>query len=199
MRKVYTLCLVAALLASLAIVERSAATCKECQGNTCVPVNPGFLHCTDNEGSGPCSAWMGNCNTNPSCFIAGTQVLTPNGEVSLETLNVGDTVISVTSTGQLIPAKVTRSYRALASSYYVINESVAVTAEHPFLVKGRWVEAQYLRVGDPIQSAAGHETMIVVVRHVRKGVRTYNIEVAGPHTFVAEGLVVHNKGPDPEG
>ena len=92
-----------------------------------------------------------------------------------------------------------KTYRGVAVGYYAVNGDLLVTAEHPFLVDGKWVTAERLRVGDRLMDVGGKEAVISSVEYFDRGVRVFNIDVMAPHTFFAGGMLVHKKPPDPQG
>jgi RHS repeat-associated protein len=99
------------------------------------------------------------------CFVAGTPVWTEQGERPIEDVAVGDLVWSRNqSTGELALRPVVTTYhRAGALLGQIVVESadgpeetLTVTAEHPFWVEQRgWVRAVDLAPGDPLFSHKG--------------------------------------------
>jgi hypothetical protein len=79
----------------------------------------------------------------------------------------------------------------LADSYYIINGKIRVTHTHPFLSDGRWVGAENLKVGDHVAGDGSEETIYSIERVDEPGM-AYNFQVT-TSTYVAAGLVVHNK------
>lgn len=95
-------------------------------------------------------------------------------------------------------------------SLYTIDETgIEFTPEHPFLTKDGWKsvspdpsqepfksqqEPKVLRVGDEI-NIRGEWTPIGEIRVVRSNPEetVYNITVEGVHSYLAEGIIVHNK------
>ena len=53
------------------------------------------------------------------------------------------------------------------------------------------MKAGELRIGEMLSTMGGSVT-VVNVQTVARGVRVYNIEVDGTHTFFANGMLVHN-------
>jgi hypothetical protein len=146
----------------------------------------GALQCHEN----PCMLKL-NCSDS-GCFVAGTKVRTPNGDMEIQNLRVGDQVYSSNALGDLVVATVNSTHRALAVNYLLINGSTGVTSEHPFRAGNAWVDAGQLMTGDVISRINGTSTVVSIAR-VERGVRVYNIEVGGTHTFFANGWLVHNK------
>lgn len=150
---------------------------------------------------GPTCDHGAECNTGYTggCFLAGTLVATPHGETPIEALRVGDQIVSETPAGKRVQARVARTYHVIQTEYYVINGRISVTGTHPFYVNGQWVPVSKLAVGDVMSGEAGGPVVIDSIEKADFGVRVYNIAVDGPHTFFADGILVHNKGPDPTG
>lgn len=129
------------------------------------------------------------------CFLAGTLVLTEKGEVPIEDLQIGDRVIVPGAES----SEVVRTHRVIQGEYFVLNGSTRVTGTHPFLTDRGWVTAEDLRVGDILVGTGEDAKLVVSIERRTAGIRAYNIEVGGNHTFLADGYLVHNKPPDPGG
>lgn len=153
----------------------------------------GIIDCYSN-----CASCYGNPCFYVGCFLSDTDVLTPDGALPIQELAAGDAVLSLYEDGAVAAAAVTRVIRTIAPGYLIINGTLRVTDHHPFHVRGEWKEARHLVVGD-VLDAIGGEIPIVSIERVEKPVRAFNIEVGGDHTFYANGMLVHNKPPDPEG
>ncbi|MGD0651074.1 MAG: TIM44-like domain-containing protein, partial [Verrucomicrobiia bacterium] len=126
-------------------------------------------------------------NKGGGCFPAGTLVLTPHGEVLIESLLPGDVV----STGRGGTAVVEATFMTSAPVLSVETDmgTLRTTTEHPLLcADGRFRLAGNLSQGDRLHGAT--------VLRCRSGKESlvYNLRVAGPHTFIVDGFVVHNKG-----
>jgi hypothetical protein len=72
------------------------------------------------------------------------------------------------------------------------------TAEHPLCLAGRGcIPAGQVRPGAQLQWVRGDQAQAADVRAVcpsDEQVWVYNLRVGAPHTFIADGFVVHNKG-----
>jgi intein/homing endonuclease len=141
---------------------------------------------------------QGNCSY-AGCFLGGVLVETADGYAPIEALSVGDKVISRLEDGSVETRVVTHTYRQIGCSYYVINHELKVTGAHPFMVDDTWVNAEHLVVGDRLVGRDGKTVLVATIERIDRAVRAYNIEVAGPHTFFVEGVLVHNKLPNPQG
>jgi len=131
------------------------------------------------------------------CFLPGTMVKTEDGYRAIEGLKTGDRVIGLSESNGLVSCKVLKTYISINCDYYVINGEIRVTGTHPFRVNGRWVTVSEVKIGDRLQRIDSVPVEVVSIEHVNKPVRVYNIEVADAHTFFVNGVLVHNKGPDP--
>ncbi|MCA9726438.1 MAG: Hint domain-containing protein [Candidatus Eisenbacteria bacterium] len=187
------------MAAFIALPQRASSQglCVFCQLDD--PGPPARWSCTVAQASGyqfcqtnsyTCVA-SGSC-TSGGCLLAGTQVATPSGNVSIEDLVVGDEVLVSSLGGTATTGMVRRTYCTLASGYYLINGELGTTSSHPFRVGGKWVPAEALRTGQQVVGRAG-VTTIESIEWVPRGARVYNIEVDEAHTFYVDGLLVHNK------
>jgi len=190
-----------ASLVAIALVMLSAKTSMSCVqcfdilgGVACATgFSDGFDLC--HISGEKCTPW-GDC-TVTGCFLAGTLVETVDGPRALEEIQVGDIVLGVDENGDYVRNAVLETIRAIAYRYYVINGTIEVTESHPFFVGEQWVAAGDLRVGDSIASVDGGMVTVESIHITDWGVRTYNLAVAGNHTFFADGLLVHNKTGEP--
>ncbi len=142
------------------------------------------------------------------CFPAGTLVSTPHGAQAIQTLHVGDTVLSENpATGKVEPEAVQAVITDPVSPLIVVDLSdgsaITVTADHPFWLDGGmmapeagWIQAGDLLLGDRLRTPTGAD---VVVLGVRRGVgqaAVYTLTVTKDHTFFvgAARVLVHNAG-----
>lgn len=134
------------------------------------------------------------------CFLPGTPVLTPNGSRPIESLEIGDSVYSFDEYGHVLSSHVLERYSVVRDSYYSIrtaSQVVNATAEHPFLTSLGYTEVQNLHVGDIVfifNDGHFQPQPVVSIELIHSPVVAYNLQVDGPHTFLANGFAVHNKG-----
>lgn len=180
--------------------DPALAGCYNCAGY------PGNMSCVQAYWSGHvvCVAGYDNCwlygpCQMAGCFPEGALVTTPSGLTPIELLEVGDFVVSLDEDGNQSKAVVTDTHRSVSLRYYIINDGIRVTGQHPFLIGDNWVNAEDLRVGDELVNGNGGAILIHSIEVIDFGVRVYNISVSGTHTFFVDGALVHNKEPTPEG
>jgi len=134
-----------------------------------------------------------------SCFLPGTLVQTPSGEVPIEEIKIGDMAYSFSENGEVSVSGVSAKYIAERDFYYTIaagEYSVNATAEHPFLTPNGYKDAGDLAEGDIIfiyQNEVLSEKAITMVSRVNESATVYNLQVDTDHTFFANGFAVHNK------
>jgi predicted lipid-binding transport protein (Tim44 family) len=134
------------------------------------------------------------------CFPAGTPVLTPQGAVSIETLRPGAVVLGVDERGRTVPTVVSATYMARSRLLILATGlgELRTTAEHPLAMEGGdFRDAGECRPGARIVALRNgrlHPTVVLGRKESEAPVPVFNVQVGPPHTFVAGGFVVHNKG-----
>ena len=121
------------------------------------------------------------------CFPAGTPISTPTGTTAIEKMRPGDIVM--TGQGGTTIVQATFVTKSRVFTLLTDHGTLRTTAEHPlFCADGQFRLAGELSRGDRLQNAT-------IQRCVIGGEQTvYNLTVGTPHTFIADGFVVHNKG-----
>ncbi len=153
----------------------------------------GTLTC--NMSNYTCVASDGGRDSCPACFLKGTPILMADGSFRpIEKVKVGDNVLAFDEeSGELKPDKVTEFFEHTTEKYLIINGRLKVTDNHPVYSNGKWVEAGELKVGDKLVSAKGEAETITSIKEVKRKAKVYNLEVNPYHTYIAGGIVVHNK------
>ncbi len=135
------------------------------------------------------------------CFEASTLIRTPQGSKPISAIQIGDEVLAPSEDGTLQPSVVSNTYSLMSDEHFVLSTSssrLEVTGTHPFLTPDGWVMAQDLHTGDLLYhyGADGKPVPepLLAKLLVSRPLQVYNLEVAGPHTFLADGIEVHNKG-----
>ncbi|MEH2294027.1 polymorphic toxin-type HINT domain-containing protein [Nostoc sp.] len=140
------------------------------------------------------------CIKTCNCFVAGTKILTTEGEKNIEDIQVGDWVVSddPNTPGEIEAHQVLQTFVHDVSSVvdiYINGEKISTTDDHPFWVKDKgWVKAKDLKSGDQLQN---DKEEVVTVNHINRqegNFKVYNFEVQDFHTyFVSDlGVLVHN-------
>lgn len=132
---------------------------------------------------------------NCGCFLAGTPILLADGRsMPIEQLTVGELVMAYDETAHdLKPDAVKETFIHVVDGYLIVNGHLRVTPNHPVYADGRWVEIGLLRVGDQLVNADGRREPITSIERILEPVTVYNIEVNPYHTYVAGGIIAHNK------
>lgn len=154
--------------------------------------NYGGFMCHAGPGCHDCSNTWECTDTGGGCLVGDVTVATPSGPVAIADLKAGDAILSFTDAGAVVEEAVVHTQVVEAYSYLQINDNIRVTAEHPFLVGQEWVLAKDLTEGVVLAGPCGGEE-VRFIRTVNRGVRVHNLTTSGNHTFIAEGVVVHNK------
>ena len=147
-------------------------------------------------------AVAGAINAATSCFVAGTPVLTEDGDKPIEDVTVGDYVWAWDeATGTTELKQVVETYVNETSELthiFVNGEEIVATPTHLFYcpVKG-WTDAAHLRAGDILVLVNGEYVVVEKIQHelLENPVKVYNFQVQDYHTYyVAEsGVLVHNR------
>jgi hypothetical protein len=133
------------------------------------------------------------------CFAAGTPVHTLLGCRPIETIQVGDRVLTQDpNTGALDYAAVVGTYHFPASPTLRLNlggETIVTTGIHRFWRVGTgWAMARDLTAGDCVRVVGGIAPVIRVESEEKQPV--FNLEVSGIHTLCVgnAGALVHDNG-----
>jgi tetratricopeptide (TPR) repeat protein len=136
-----------------------------------------------------------------SCFPAGTLVATSDGMKPIETITVGDRVLSQdVSTGRLdlsvVQRRTLRSATPLLQLSLPNSRTISATAGHPFWVIGKgWLMCSELSTGDRLHSLGGAIAVEAISELPRT--ETYNLVVSDDHSYFVgtDCLLVHDNAP----
>lgn len=130
------------------------------------------------------------------CFPAGTPVATPSGERPIDTLRVGDRVLSEDPTTGTVEAEPVQAVihdpvSPLIALALSDGSSVAVTADHRFWVDGGarldhagWLPAGQLLPGDHLRTAKGEDVVVLRVRYHAGGRRSTRSNAASRRGYI---------------
>ena len=134
------------------------------------------------------------------CFPAGTRIATPKGPIAIESLASGDEVLAVTEQGLTVRTTVKTVFVSKETLVTIKTSggNLVTTAEHPVRLKeGVFKQAGNLHPGDHILKWKNGRLTAKTVRSVllaEDEALVFDLQVGEPHTYVAEEIVVHNKG-----
>jgi hypothetical protein len=214
-------------LALMMVFALSASACQVCHFRyvpgywyawICDPAfGAGYTGCNYEVTGGWCGTYGSPCQGGPSCFLAGTMISTPDGDRPIESLKEGDAIWCVGEDGKRVAGRITATLKHVSNGYYRLNGSTLVTGEHRFLMTGagpnfvasvasmsyeqhalgQWIPLRDLSVGQQLLKFDGTSETIETIEFVDRGVRVFNLEVAPHHNYFANGILVHNRKPDP--
>lgn len=133
------------------------------------------------------------------CFRAGTNVLQEHGKTTpIDKLSIGDSVLSFTATGEIQLSKViaVHAHRSPEPLIRVTfwNGYIDITPNHWVLNQyGSFVEVAKLTTEDAFVDGMGHLRPIISMESIEPE-PVWNLTVEPNHTFIANGIRVHNGG-----
>ncbi len=140
------------------------------------------------------------------CFPAGTLVATSHGMHAIDTLRIGDTVLSENPTTGKVEAEAVQAVIADPVSPLIAvdlsdGSAITVTADHPFWLDGGlmvgkagWIQAGDLVLGDRLRTPSGQDVAVLGVQRGVGRAAVYTLTVAKDHTFFVgtAKVLVHN-------
>ncbi len=155
---------------------------------------------------------------NQACFVAGTPIHTEKGLKQIEEIKPGDRVLSWNESKRVFEYQsVVQLFRKQAAELMKVTisherQQIVSTLEHPYYVRvhkarndlskdddgeirGDWVEAADLRVGDQLLRPNGTWTTVTSVEKETRSETVYNFEVGENHNYFVGtlGVLVHNQ------
>lgn len=145
-----------------------------------------------------------------SCFAAGTRISTPDGDVSIEDIQVGQQVYAYDeSRREVVVGRVSRCFVHENISYGLLllsdGRRLGITGNHPvyLLEEGRYVEAQTLVAAQVLllideggkTPGLRRETVAHGLHDIVGRATVYNFSVEHYENYFAGGVLVHNKSP----
>jgi hypothetical protein len=134
-----------------------------------------------------------------SCFPEGMEVATPNGPRRIETLAVGDKVLSFDEARGVVEESIVLD--AFTHDYeghlLTLDGRIFSTPEHPLLSDGSWRPASDLEPGSEMVELAADDSIrtrrLTEVSRAPFGGRVFDLETGPHHNYFAHGILVHNK------
>ncbi len=134
------------------------------------------------------------------CLEKGTLISTPSGLKPIETLKINDAVLACGNEG-VVKAKVSGVIKVQPEIFYEIacgERKIMATTEHPVETGvGEYKIASSLKVGDKVRLSDGKKIAFGKIDSVAKKSSSnpaFNLLVSPCATYIANGIVVHNKG-----
>jgi predicted lipid-binding transport protein (Tim44 family) len=139
---------------------------------------------------------------NKGCFLPDTPVTMADGSRRpIGAVRAGDAVLAFAGDGEIVRTQVRAVLTHEVESYLVLRTAsieLRVTEEHPFYVgAGTFKTAEALHAGDAVYAYDGRALAaqrVLALERVRAHATVYNLQTDEPHTFLADGVAVHNKG-----
>lgn len=142
--------------------------------------------------------------TKKPCFLAGTLIATPKGNIAIEKIQTGDEVYCFDTIKQSYTAQaVSQIFSNVAEKYVQIiteyGETICATGQHLFYQKetNTWVKANQLQQGMQLFAPLANKTIsIAQITIIENKVNTYNFEVPIHHNYLVStvGILAHNAG-----
>lgn len=127
------------------------------------------------------------------CFPAGEQVKTPSGYVAIDSLKVGDEIVSYEGVEKVIAtgSRVADRYVRLTLSD---EREIVCTPDHPFAVGDHtcYLPADALNCTHVLVDMDAKLPLTVVKKDYLSGGAVYNLTTSKTNTFVVNGVLVHN-------
>lgn len=133
------------------------------------------------------------------CFTSDTKILMPgNTQKPIKDIRPGDVILTWNSNRtSLVEAKVTGTHDLEVNGYLIINGDLKVTENHKIWVNDGFKEAGSIQKGDILLGSDGKKVAVTSIEWQLGKTRVYNLEVEKFHTFIADGVYVHNQKGSP--
>jgi hypothetical protein len=149
--------------------------------------------------------WVYHPTGGGGCFVEGTLIDTPNGDIPIENIKLGDEIYSfndyddekiISIVENLVSHEPDETTGKIVKIKTNLNE-VVTTLNHPFItidVEGvhRWEQVSDLKVGDTVIGENGEELIIEEIDILKMNAETYNLTIKDTHHYIANGFRVHN-------
>lgn len=138
-------------------------------------------------------------NPPQSCLLAGTQVITDNGQKPVSDLDKGEKVLGTNGYNTIL---VNRMF--IRAGYYYLEIEIAnqdniyllITEQHHIYLKdGQLKQVQNLQIGDKVRlyDQGKYDGKLISKEFVSDVVEVYSLEVNNDHSYYADNILVHNK------
>jgi len=136
----------------------------------------------------------GGAGTNIGCFLNDTLIESKEGFKKIQDIEIGDLVNSYDIyNNKMVFSEVVNIFQKESKQYLNINDSLKVTAQHPFWVDNQWKKASDIEINDSLFLNDKSFEKVKSIETVREKVKVYNLQVEGYNNYFANNVLVHNK------
>lgn len=135
------------------------------------------------------------------CIDENTNVFTPNGNVKIKDINVGDCVYSMKD-NEIVKRKVLNKWNTTKKQVKIITRNgkeIITSKEHRMFTQRGYVASENLTTNDYLYAlllGRFFYDKIVSIEYIDEEIPMVDIEVEETHNFIANGLVSHNSKSD---
>jgi hypothetical protein len=128
------------------------------------------------------------------CIVEGQHIRTVGGVKPVNSISIGEKLVSfLPSSPRKADSSVISFEKHHVNNYLLINNVLAVTANHLILTRSRdWVEAIDLTIGDEIFSFDNEWVMIKSICFIEQEVDSFSLKLSEIPVYFVEGFLVHN-------
>lgn len=133
-----------------------------------------------------------------TCILPKTKIIMSDKSIkNIEQIVTGDRVLSYNlRLGHLIEGVVSKKYihSCEKSHYFVINESLKITGEHPVWANDTWVTVSSLNIGDRLLNEKGEKILIKnITQEQEQNFQVFNLKLYGAtNNYFCENILVHS-------
>jgi len=159
--------------------------------------------CGSTNNAPRCKADCGTCGTGPGggSFLPGTQIsMSDDSTKNIEEIEIGDIVLSYDiENKEIVNGEVTALLSHIMPGYYVIDDSLEITATNQIWADNEWKYPRDLSIGDELINSNNEIDYVDSIEYMDKEVVVFNLLVPGTNNYFAGGVGVHNglHTPDP--
>lgn len=134
------------------------------------------------------------------CFTADTLITMADGSLKpISQIKTGDLIKTYADVDNpdLVTSQVNDTYTVDVEGYLIINSDLEITPEHKVWLNSSWQPIGNAQIGDKLLDQDGKEVVIRSIEWQQNPTTVYNLHVDTYHTFIANGIYVHNQKGEP--
>lgn len=128
----------------------------------------------------------------PVCVAADSEIMTPDGSKRADAIRDGDRVVSYNPKTKEFSNRQVVEVQRNVEPYLLINGALKTGYDHPVWCNGEFISANKIKVGDILLDSNGQEQAVSSIENHVEPVETCDFVLDEPHTFFADGYLVHN-------